>query len=379
MGLRPEVRFRVERLAGTGEEPQAREVVLLRRGFAVAHPHAQRRRRGEHQVDAEALDQLPGHFRRGIVGHAFAAEDGRAHRERAVDDERVADDPADIRRAPVDVALADLVEGARQVGDADHVAAGGMHDTFRLAGGSRGIEDEQRVLGVHRLGVAVDLARLLDVVEVDLADALEGVGRVARPRAAAVDDDVLDESEVAHGLVHRRLERDLLAAPESVVGGDDDLGARVDDARAQRLRPHAGENHRVDGADARASEHGDDALGDERHVDDHPVALDHPEPPQRVGEAVHFAIEAVVGVGDLFAVLADPDQGGLVAPVGVNVAVDAVGGDVEFPAEEPLVVRQLEAAHGVERLDPVDELGALRPEDLGSSAAAARSMSSLTR
>ena len=89
------------------------------------------------------------------------------------------------------------------------------------------------------------------------------------------------------------------------------------------------------------------------------------EPSQGVGEAVHLAVEAVVGVGDLFAVLADPDQRRLVAPVGVHVAVDAVGGGVQLPAEEPLVVRQLEAAHGVERLDPVDELGALGPEDLG--------------
>ncbi len=212
--------------------------------------------------------------------------------------------------------------------------------------------------------MAVDLARLLDVVEVDFPVALEGDRRIARARAAAVDDDVLDESEVAHRFVDRRLEGDLLAAPEGVVAGDDDLGARVDDARSQGLGAHAGEDDRMDGADARAGEHGDDALGHERHVDDHRVALPHPEALQGVGEAVHLAIEAVVGVSDLFAVLAHPEQGGFVAAVGMDVAVDAVDRGVQLPAEEPLVVRRLEAPDGVERLDPVDELGALRPEDL---------------
>ena len=145
MLLRPAVRLRVERLAGTGEEAQARQVVFLRRLLAVAHPHADRGRRGEHEVDAEALDQLPGDLGRRIVRHALAAEYGRADRQRPVDDERMADDPADVRGAPVDVALADLVEGARQVGHADHVPAGGVNDAFRLPGGARGVEDEQRV------------------------------------------------------------------------------------------------------------------------------------------------------------------------------------------------------------------------------------------
>ena len=64
--------------------------------------------------------------------------------------------------------------------------------------------------------------------------------------------------------------------------------------------------------------------GDERHVDDDAVALLHAEALQGVREAVHLAVEPAVGVGVLLAVLADPDERRLVAPVAVDVAVDAV-------------------------------------------------------
>jgi hypothetical protein len=47
-------------------------------------------------------------------------------------------------------------------------------------------------------------------------------------------------------------------------------------------------------------------------------------------------------VWSLVAVFADPDQRGLVASIRVHMAIDAVDGGVEVPADEPPVVRRIE-------------------------------------
>jgi acyl-CoA synthetase (AMP-forming)/AMP-acid ligase II len=63
----------------------------------------------------------------------------------------VAGDPADIGGAPEDVAVVvveDVLMGHRGI---DEVAAGGVHDALGLAGGAGGVEDEERVFGVHLL------------------------------------------------------------------------------------------------------------------------------------------------------------------------------------------------------------------------------------
>ena len=236
--------------------------------------------------------------------------------ERAVDDERVADDPPDVRGGPVDVALADLEEGPRQVRHPHQVAAGGVHHALGLPGGARGVEDEERILRVHHLGLAVDRPRVLHVVEVVLALGVQLHRRVPGPRAAPVHDDVLHRRQAAHRFVHRGLERERLAAPVRVVGAHHHLRARVDDARLERLRAHAAEDHRVDGADPRAGEHGHDALGHQGHVDDDAISLAHAQLAQRVGEAAHLPVQPAIGEGDLVAVFAHPDQRRLEPPLG---------------------------------------------------------------
>ncbi len=216
--------------------------------------------------------------------------------------------------------------------------------------------------GVHHHRLAVDLPRLLDVVPVVLALGVELHRGVADPRAAPVDDHVVDEGQVADRLLHRRLQADLLAAPVAVVRADHHLGVGVLDPRLEALGAHARVDHRVDRPDPGAGQHGDDRLGGERHVQDHPVAGLDAEPLQRVGEAVHLPVQPVVGVGALLAVLAHPQQGGLVAAVAVDVAVDAVDGGVELAADEPGVVGRLELHHRAPRLGPVQGARLLRPE-----------------
>ena len=92
-------------------------------------------------------------------------------------------------------------------------------------------------------------------------------------RPALHDDDVLDRRRVRERLVGHLLERHDLAAAIAAVGGDEQRGLRVVDAIAQRLGAEAAEDDAVDRADARAREHRDRELGNQRHVERDAIAL----------------------------------------------------------------------------------------------------------
>ncbi len=95
-------------------------------------------------------DLPPAALVRGVRG-ALVDHLGRAVGQRAVDDVAVPGDPADVGGAPEHVGLRleveDVEVGERGLGE---VAAGGVEDALRLPGGARGVEDEQRVLGLDR-------------------------------------------------------------------------------------------------------------------------------------------------------------------------------------------------------------------------------------
>ena len=91
----------------------------------------------------------------GIVGNALEHQRRRAVGERAVDDVAVAGDPADVGGAPVDVAVVVVEDVLVRHRGEDEIAAGGVHDALRRAGRAGGVEDEQRVFRVHRLGRAI--------------------------------------------------------------------------------------------------------------------------------------------------------------------------------------------------------------------------------
>ena len=76
---------------------------------------------------------------------------GDAVGERAVNDVGVTGDPADIRRAPVDVLVAHIEDVFAGGVGAGEVSAGGVEDPFWFSGGAGSIENEERVLGIEAL------------------------------------------------------------------------------------------------------------------------------------------------------------------------------------------------------------------------------------
>ena len=103
------------------------------------------------------------------------------------------------------------------------------------------------------------------------------------------------------------------------------FGLAVVDAGGELLGGKAAEHHRMDGADARAGEHGDHRFRHHRHVEDDAVALLDAEVAQHGAEQLHLGQQAAVGegllgVGDGRIV----DQRRLVAAAGGDVAVERV-------------------------------------------------------
>ena len=240
-------------------------------------------------------------------------------------------------------------------GDLRQVAAAGVHDALRLARRPRRVQQEEQLLAVERLGGALGIGGLEELV-VPVVTTVLHRDVVAAP---ADDDHVLDRGALGDRLVGRRLEREHVAAAVAAVGRDEHLGPGVDDAVGQRLRREPTEHDAVGGADPGAGQHGDGCLRDHRQVDVDPITGLHAEAPQGVGQPLDLVQE--LGVGDRAGVtrLTLEVDGHLVAAAGGDVAVEAVVGDVELAADEPLGVRQLPVADRLPVGGPVEQLGGL--------------------
>src|SRR5690606_28054150 len=110
---------------------------------------------GVEHIDSVLVDHLPATGGARVGRHSLEQQGGGATAHRPVDDIGVAGDPADVGCAPEYLAV--LVVEHVMMGQcrADQVAAGGVQHALGLAGGTRGIEDEQGVFAVHRFGGAV--------------------------------------------------------------------------------------------------------------------------------------------------------------------------------------------------------------------------------
>src|SRR3712207_4617768 len=124
----------------------------------------------------------------------------------------------------------------------------------------------------------------------------------------------------------------------------------------------------MDRAEPRAGEHRISRLGDHRQVDRHRVAAPDAAVAQDVRHAAHLAVQLAVGdLSGLARVVALPDDRDLVAAA-LEVAVDAVVGDVRGPVLEP-ADRDLSRTEGGvldlgEGAEPVDAPAVLVPEAL---------------
>ena len=242
------------------------------------------------------------------------------------------------------------------------IAARGVEHALGLSGRAGGIEDEERVFRVHLFGRAVGADALERLVEPDVGAVVPG--HIA---AGAPDhQNLLAAGALLERFVGVHFERDLSAATDAFVGGDDEGRLAVDDAAGKRIRRKAAEHDGMNRADPRAGKHGVGRFRHHRHIDGDPVALLDAVRFQHIGEFADVLVKLIVGdMRVLVRLVAFPDDRGLVAPRR-HMAVDAVGADIEravlVPFDRHVVVvvgRVLDRGIG---LYPVDPLAVLAPE-----------------
>ncbi len=132
----------------------------------------------------------------------------------------MAGDPADIGGAPVDVTVV-IIEHIFMCHRRKHqITASGVQHALGLAGRSRRVEDEQRILGIHlgRRAIGLRLGHGFVIPDVALVKPFDLACR------ALHHQHLLDHHVVAFGDLDGKvgvvLERDLLAPAQSFVGGN---------------------------------------------------------------------------------------------------------------------------------------------------------------
>ncbi len=126
----------------------------------------------------------------------------------------------------------------------------------------------------------------------------------------------------------------------------------------------------MDRADTGAGEHGKGRFGNHREVDGDAVALFDALSLEHVGEAAHFAVQLGIGEAARFlgGIIGFPDDRDLIAARG-EMAVDAVGGDVQPAVGEPADVKialvERPVAREFRALDPVEPPRLFEPEGAG--------------
>src|SRR5690606_26683515 len=109
--------------------------------------------------------------------------------------------------------LEHVAEGVVRV---HHVAAASVYHALGLSSAAAGVENEERVLGIHLLGGAVLFHLLQFVVQPQVAAFLHVHG----PAQAVGDDHLLHAGAVLQGLVHHALHGDLLVAAVEAIAGE---------------------------------------------------------------------------------------------------------------------------------------------------------------
>ena len=183
------------------------------------------------------------------------------------------------------------------------------------------------------------------------------------------------QDQAGVGLVRRHLDREVeqrlvfhhAARLQSARGRNDHPGFGVGDAGRQFRRRETAEHDGVDGAQTGTGQHGDGCFGNHRHVDHDAVAQTDAQIGERSGEFGGAVAQLRIRMdNDLAGHRAVPDQRGLLAAAGFDMAVEAVVTGVEHAAGEPLAIgahRGVE--HPVPALRPGDALGRVGPPGLG--------------
>ena len=134
----------------------------------------------------------------------------------------------------------------------------------------------------------------------------------------------------------------LTAAP-TLVGRNDDSYITIEDPIAERVRGESGKDNRMDRADPRTGQHEQRQFRDHGQIETDAIAFNDAVGLEHIGVTADPVVDLAVSIAlTLARLIGFPDNRGLVAAFR-QMPVDAIVGDIEFPALEPLDFRLVES------------------------------------
>jgi hypothetical protein len=229
-----------------------------------------------------------------------------------------------------------------------------------------GIEDEQRVFGVHFFGRTIGGLRRAAHLPINIAAFNHRNIRAG----VAQHDDRFDRGNFGQRLIDIGLQRHGLAAAQAFVGGQYHGAIAILNPAGERLRAEAGEHDRMDRADPRAGEHGDGGLGHHRQVDGDAIPLLHAARFHEVGEAADAFVQFAVSdrarrAGRIIGFPQDRRRIAALRQMPVERIGRQVQGAVGEPADAEIGFVEAGVLDRGEGPDPVDPLRCLTPEAVG--------------
>ena len=361
----PVERRRIAAFARQKQRAEARKIVFGdEASFGILL--ADRAERGgcrEQRFHAVAFDCAP--IDAGIRrADRFALEEHRraAGQQRRVADVGMAHDPADVGCGPENLARLHVVDRLHRIMEGHRMPAIVADHALGRAGGSRGVEDVERVGREHGHAIGRRCGRDR-LVPVAVAARHEAAGELRALQDEAGGGLVLGDRDRG---VEQRLVGHHFGALDAARGRKNGLRRAIVDAHGEFVCGKAAEHDRMHRPQPRAGEHRDERFGHHRHVDDDAVAFGDARrfegPRQSRDFPLHLGIgEARDRAGDGAVV----DHGKALPVAGGDMAVDRVPARIELAARKPARDRLgVCVEHAGRRADPIDALGDLAPEPL---------------
>ena len=310
------------------------------------------------------LDDIPVAGEVWVGGSTLKDDRGATQQQRRVHNVGVAGNPANITTAEEAVIIVDVKGILSGYRSAQEIAGGGVHNTLGLSSRARGVEQKQRVFRVDR-GRRQVVGVLLDLLVPPQVTAL-GPGHLGA--SPLVDQAGVHFGALLERLIDNALGANHLAATLSLIGGDNNLGAGVNQTVAEGVRRKTSENHGVNGTDTGAGQEGNQGLGNHGQVDAHGVALLDTLLLQSPGDTGDFAEQLAIGDdAAIIGLVGFIDNGGLVGVLD-SMTINTVVGGIQATTDEPGIVAMFEGADmsGIKVAVKGEMLaGHARPEDIG--------------
>ena len=199
--------------------------------FAQFDEGANGRRRRVKDADLVRRDHAPETARIRIGRNALENQLRTAAGQRPIGHIGMTRDPTDIGRTPEHIVRLEIEGPLHGQHGLQQIPRRGVLHALGLAGGTRGVEQKQRVLGLDPFrftGLRLLRHRLMPP-QITPRD------HGASPARALINNDACDGFATGHrqGLIHGRFKRNVLAATHLLVGRDDHHRAGIFDAILQ--------------------------------------------------------------------------------------------------------------------------------------------------